>query len=621
MFLSQFNKFLKYFGKGYELKLLYMLFMAFMTSLLEFLSIVLVFPFIMIMVNPGRVVNNPFAIYFQEHLGIHGINNMILFIGCLIAGIIITKNIYSICILYWQNKIMSEWGLKIKEKMMKFFLYSPYEADLIRGNYNVINQITTNIDNVMQYFVFKIINFISNSLVIILVFSILIFLLPKFTIIAIFFFSITGTIQSGFFRNWGQKLADKKYKLTNGIYSSVINSLNCIKDIKINGCQKFFYDFYKNVSEKIIPYNEKINLIPMIPQFIIEIIFIFTMIILCLGILNKYGEDPSNILITFGVVAIAIYRVVPQIYKNQMYLNYINIYSKNVDILFNLYDSYNKFEYSENQDSEQRITFEKNINIKDLNYSYNKKTDILKNINLHINKGEFIGIIGLSGAGKTTLVDCILGLLDYKGEIYVDDTLLTTDNIKTFRNIIGYVPQKICTIEGDIYTNVAWGIERKDINKEKADEVLKTAQLYDQLVQTENGLDIELKQNETGLSFGQKQRIGIARALYRDPEIIILDEATSNLDVKIENKLTEILNQIKGNKTIIAIAHRLSTLINCDRIVYLKDGQIVDVGTFHELSQKYEDFEEIVKLSRIKLDNKEEEIEKPKKDEIQIDEI
>ena len=620
MFLSQFNKFLKYFGKGYELKLLYMLFMAFMTSLLEFLSIVLVFPFIMIMVNPGRVVNNPFAIYFQEHLGIHGINNMILFIGCLIAGIIIIKNIYSICILYWQNKIMSEWGLEIKEKMMKFFLYSPYEADLIRGDSNIINQITTNIDNVMQYFVFKVINFISNTLVIILVFAILIFLLPMFTIIAIFFFTITGTIQSGFFRSWGQKLADKKYKLTNGIYSSVINSLSCIKDIKINGCQKFFYNFYKNVSEKIIPYNEKINLIPIIPQYIIEIIFIFTMIILCLGILNKYGEDPTNILITFGVVAIAIYRVVPQIYKNQMYLNYINIYSKNVDVLFNLYDAYNKFEYSDNQDSETRIKFEKNINIKDLNYSYNKKTDVLRNINLQINKGEFIGIVGLSGAGKTTLIDCLLGLLDYKGEIFVDDNLLTTDNIKTFRNIIGYVPQKICTIEGDIYTNVAWGVERKDIDKEKADEVLKTAQLYDQLVQTENGLDIELKQDGTGLSFGQKQRIGIARALYRDPEIIILDEATSNLDVKIENKLTEILNQIKGNKTSIAIAHRLSTLINCDRIVYLKEGQIIDVGTFQELSQKYEDFEEIIKLSRIKLDNKEEEIDEPSKNEIETDE-
>ena len=183
------------------------------------------------------------------------------------------------------------------------------------------------------------------------------------------------------------------------------------------------------------------------------------------------------------------------------------------------------------------------------------------------------------------------------------NTLLTEDNIRTFRNIIGYVPQKITTIEGDIYTNVAWGIERKDIDKERVDEVLKTAQLFDQLKQTENGLGIELKQDGTGLSGGQLQRIGIARALYKNPEIILLDEATSNLDVKIENKLTEVISDIKGSKTIIAIAHRLSTLVNCDRIIYLNDGRLVAIGTFQELSTKHADFKEILKLSRIKLDD------------------
>ena len=130
--------------------------------------------------------------------------------------------------------------------------------------------------------------------------------------------------------------------------------------------------------------------------------------------------------------------------------------------------------------------------------------------------------------------------------------------------------------------------------------------MYDQLKQTENGLEIEIKQDGTGLSGGQMQRIGIARALYRQPEIIILDEATANLDVKIENKLTDIISNIKGKKTIIAIAHRLSTLISCDRIAYMKDGTIVDVGTFQELCIKYDDFNEIVRLSRIKLEEENE---------------
>lgn len=604
-FFSRFKRFLKYFGKGYELKLVYMLFMAFMSSLLEFLSIVLVFPFIMIMVNPGRVVNNPIAQYFQEHLGINGVNNMILFIGGLIVSVIIIKNIYCILITYWQNKMISEWGLEIKEKMLKFILYSPYEADLLRGNTNIVNKVTQNVDSVMQYYIFKIISFISNSMVILFVFGVLTFLLPAFTLLAILFFAVAGSAQSQIFKNWSEKLSVKKIRLTQGPYDAVMNSFNFMKDIKVNGCQKFFYDFFKNISEKVIPFNEKLNLIPLVPQYIIEIIFIFTMTILCLGILSKYGENPGNILISFGIVAISIYRVVPQVYKNQVYLNYINLYTNSTDELLNLYDEYIKYEYSDNQDTKEKIPFNHEIKIKDLSYSYDKKNNVLSDINLNIKKGEFIGIVGLSGAGKSTLVDCLLGLLEYKGSIYIDNALLTNDNLKMFRNIIGYVPQKISTIEGDIYTNVAWGIARKDIDKERVDKVLKIAQLYDQLKQTENGLGIELKQDGTGLSGGQMQRIGIARALYREPEIIVLDEATSNLDVKIENKLTEVISEIKGNKTIIAIAHRLSTLVNCDRIAYLKDGRLIDVGTFKELSDKYTDFKEIVKLSRIKLENEE----------------
>lgn len=602
MFFNRFNRFLKYFGKGYELRLANICFMSFMSSLLEFASIALVFPFIMMLVNPGRVINNPVAIYCKEHFGIDGVNNMILVIGGLIATLIIIKNIYCILITYWQNKMISEWGLQIKEKLLKYILYSPYEADLLRGNTNIVNKMTQNVDSVMQFYVFKVISFISNSMVIALIFGILMFLLPTYTLLAIIFFSFAGLSQSKFFANWSDKLATKKIKLTQGPYDAVMNSFSFMKDIKVSGCQKFFYDFYKNISEKVIPYNEKLNLIPMIPQYIIEIIFIFTMIILCLGIMSKYGENPSNILISFGIVAIAIYRVVPQVYKNQVYLNYINIYTPYAEELFSLYEEYRKYEYSNNQDSEEKIAFNEVIKLQNLSYSYDKKNNVLKNINLNIQKGEFIGIVGLSGAGKSTLVDALLGLLEYSGSIYIDDTLLTNDNIKTFRNIIGYVPQKISTIEGDIYTNVAWGIARKDIDKERVDRVLKTAQLYDQLKQTENGLGIELKQDGTGLSGGQMQRIGIARALYREPEIIVLDEATSNLDVKIENKLTEVISEIKGSKTIIAIAHRLSTLVNCDRIVYLKDGKLVDVGTFQELSEKYADFEEIVKLSRIKLE-------------------
>ena len=166
---KRFARFLKYFGKGYEIKLVYMLIMSFMSSFLEFISIVLVFPFIMIMVNPGRVVHNPIAIYIQENFGIQGTNNMIIFIGSLIAGLIILKNIYSILIMYWQNKIISKWALEVKEKMLNLVLYSPYETDLAEGDANKIAKMTLNIDTVLNKYIFKIICFISNTILIVLI--------------------------------------------------------------------------------------------------------------------------------------------------------------------------------------------------------------------------------------------------------------------------------------------------------------------------------------------------------------------------------------------------------------------------------------------------------------------
>ena len=196
-----------------------MYFMAFMSSLLEFLSIILVFPFLMIMVNPGRVIHNPIAVYLRENYHIEGVKSIILFIGGLIATAIIIKNLYSILIQYWQSKMISQWGLDIKNKLLELYLYAPYEADLQRGDSNLINKITTTVDEVMKYYVSKVISFISNSFVIVIIFAILMFMLPGFTMLAILFFAVAGTAQSNVFRKWSERLAIKKKILTNGPYT------------------------------------------------------------------------------------------------------------------------------------------------------------------------------------------------------------------------------------------------------------------------------------------------------------------------------------------------------------------------------------------------------------------
>src|SRR5574344_108077 len=197
-----------------------------------------------------------------------------------------------------------------------------------------------------------------------------------------------------------------------------------------------------------------------------------------------------------------------------------------------------------------------------------------------------------------------MGLLPVdNGKILVDDIELNEKNFIAFRQKIGYVAQEINVMDASFKDNITWGIESSDVDENKVIEVLKEAQLYDFVQTFDEGINAIPFIGANGLSQGQKQRLAIARALYRDPEIILLDEATSSLDVVCENEITEVLSKVGQNKTIIAIAHRLSTLKSCNKLVYLKDGRIVDIGTFEELSKNYPDFDKLVKLSAITTTN------------------
>ena len=245
------------------------------------------------------------------------------------------------------------------------------------------------------------------------------------------------------------------------------------------------------------------------------------------------------------------------------------------------------------------MNFHDKITLKNICFSYKENKPVIKNVSFNINKGDFIGIIGLSGAGKSTLADILTGLLPpNSGSITVDGIELTQENFAKFRHIIGYVPQQINILDKSFKENVAWA--SMNINDEAVIKALKAAQLYEVINEYPNGINSNIIIGSNGLSQGQKQRLAIARALYRDPQILIFDEATSALDVQVENEITEMLKNISSTKTIIAIAHRLSTLKACNKLIYMVKGQIVDIGTFEELSHCYPDFANLVKLSSIK---------------------
>jgi len=204
----------------------------------------------------------------------------------------------------------------------------------------------------------------------------------------------------------------------------------------------------------------------------------------------------------------------------------------------------------------------------------------LHRITVSIKRGESVGFVGPSGSGKSTLLDIILGLLQpLNGEITVDGININS-NLRRWQDQIGYIPQSIYLIDDTITRNVAFGISDKDINIDKVIFALKAAQLYEFIDNLPNKLETFVGERGVRMSGGQRQRIGIARALYHDPQVLVLDEATSALDTETEKDVMDAVNALQGNKTLIIVAHRLSTIEKCDRIFQLKKGQIVSVKNF-----------------------------------------
>ena len=224
-----------------------------------------------------------------------------------------------------------------------------------------------------------------------------------------------------------------------------------------------------------------------------------------------------------------------------------------------------------------KMKFKNNFQIKNLSYSYpNADSKALNSISLRINKGDFIGFVGESGSGKSTLIDIILGVLPpTSGSLYLDGVDIS-ENLRGWQNQIGYVPQEIFLIDDTLRRNIAFGLNDNDINHTSIQKAISLAQLENFINDLPEGLNTIVGERGVRISGGQRQRIGIARALYHKPEVLVLDEATSNLDIKTEADLMDAIFALHGQKTIITVAHRLKTLDKCDNIYTLRNGKIID---------------------------------------------
>jgi len=582
--LKTINKISYILNNNQKKSLFYLAFLIFIGMLFEVAGLGMVIPAIKIFNDPDFLNKNTTLKIFHDLFKKTEKQKLVIYGMFFLSSFYLLKAFFLTFLNWEQSKFSSNFTAYISHKLYKEYIYMNYENHLLTNSAILIR----NIQNEVGIFtsLTQSIIFLSTEIsiivgVIILLFSIEpigAFITILFLIVAILLFSLLS-------RRKISKLGLERQLYSGEINQNLMQGLGGIKDIKLIGAEKYFLQEFEDKNNKVARITSIVNTLDQLPRLYLEFIAIAGLsVLIIVMVLNNKPID--HIIPVLGIFVGAAFRMIPSVNKI-MYSSQRVVFS--LPVINLIYDEFKNFKAKRDENLvESSIIFNNSIKLINLNFSYNQnKKSTLTNINIEIKKGQSIGIVGESGSGKSTLIDIILGLLEnYKGEILVDDVKLTLNNKRIWQKKIGYVPQSIYLIDDSLLKNIAFGVDDDKIDFTLVNKVIKDAQLDSFINSLPDGIYTKVGERGVRLSGGQRQRIGIARALYRCPEIVVLDEATSALDHYTEQEVMKSIDCLKSFKTLIIVAHRLTTVMNCDIIYKFQNGNIVESGTPSKMFQK-----------------------------------
>lgn len=544
---------------------------------LETLSIGLIVPAITIMMQTEGSNTLPFF-NFLENIPK---TDLIKYAMLALVIIYLIKNLF-VAFSYWKQADFT-YGVQAEmaQRLFTVYLRQPYTFHLQRNSAELVRNITTEV-GVFTSLMSSILILISETLVLISITILLLSIeLIGTTVIVIMFFTF-ALVFHRFTRKritrWGES---RLYH--NGLrLKHLFQGLGSVKDVKLLGRENDFLSQHYEHSVKTFQSMKLQSVFSDFPRLLLELLAVLGLATLVVTMISQ-GLDMKSIIPTLGLFAAAAFRLMPSFNR---VLRSVQQYRFSFPVINTLYKelSDKSYELDIEKVNNNNIFFNRELRLKNVSYGYgDSNTNALKNIDLVVYKGQSIGVIGPSGSGKSTLVDLITGLLlPTSGTIELDGVNINK-NLRGWQNQIGYVPQTIYLTDDSLKRNVAFGLADEEISCEAVVRALKAAKLYEYATNLPQGLDTIVGENGVRLSGGQRQRIGIARALYHDPEVLVLDEATSALDSSTERDVMEAVISLQGKKTMIIIAHRLTTVMQCDCLYKLKNGMVVETGTPKEI--------------------------------------
>ena len=554
------------------------------SAFLETLSISLVPLFISYIIKPELFIEklSNFEILSNVVLEFIITYNSLFFISLLIISIFILKNIFFSFIVYIQGFVLRDTISKISNKLFSLYMLSQYENVSRQHSSNITNNLINEVGLCFQSLNAGAV-IIRELIVLMFLFFMVFFLNPKLTISIFMIFLSISLIFYFILKIKLIEIGKSAIKFKKEFIQSITESLGLFTDIKILNKENYFINIFKSKNYGMYRTQHHRSFISMMSRPFFEITSIAILLVLTAYLFSQ-DNGADSIIPTLTLITVIALRLIPAFNLITSSMVLMRSFKPSIDLI---YEEFNSFDLNKNYNnkicreisSELDNILEKNksiIQIKNLSFSYKASNNAIFNeANILIKKNKFISVIGDSGSGKSTLIKILLGLLEpVKGNIYYHSSII--DN-KTNRPNIGYVPQSIFLKDDTIKNNIALGVEEKDINEIRVLEVIKICQLNELVSNLKNGIETVVGERGSKLSGGQIQRIGLARALYIEPEILVLDEATNALDISTEKKIIDMLLPMKNKKTVIMITHRTWDLELFDSIIEVKENKCSEI--------------------------------------------
>ncbi len=557
-----------------------MLFLMLVGMVVEMLGIGLVIPVVTLMIEGDGLTKFPVIAAWAETMQATSQTSMIAFAMMALVAVYLLKNIYLAFLVWKQASFALNVQAGLSKRMFNLYLKQPYTFHLQRNSAQLIRNIGSEVSN-LAGMVSSLQVLLTEVFVLVGVAALILLIEPVGALAIVVVLSgsafVFHRLTRGKISDWG---GERQYHEGRRL-QYLQEGLSGVKDVKLLGREKEFlrrFNYHNLESIRVWRFHTTLQ---GMPRLIFELLAVTGLAILVITMLDQ-GRDVSNLVPVLGMFAASAFRLMPSV--NRM-LGAIQTVRYNMPSLNHLYDE-NRFRVSALAtvtDSSQ-AEFQRDIRIEDVSFAYpSSGPRALSRVSIAVSKGELVGLIGTSGSGKTTLVDIFMGLLPpSEGRVLVDGIDIQSC-LRGWQDQIGYVPQSIYLTDDTLRRNVAFGLADDEINEAAILKAIEAAQLKEFVETLPDGLDTVVGERGVRLSGGQRQRIGIARALYHAPSVLVFDEATSALDVATETSVMEVISALKGTRTMILVAHRLSTVERCDRLFKFEKGRLVASGSPDEL--------------------------------------